>query len=51
MPSMYTEGLQETQMYITQNARQAKSDQAVILLVLSMLVAVGVWLVSRFLSR
>jgi len=38
-------------MYITSTARQAKSDANVVLLVLSLLLAAGVWIVSRLLSK
>lgn len=38
-------------MYVTQNTRQAKSDSAVVMLALSLLVAAVVWVISRFLSR
>lgn len=38
-------------MQITHNARQAKSDQAIVLMLIALLVAAGVWLVTRLLSR
>lgn len=38
-------------MHVTQNARQSKADQQIVLLVLSLVVAAGVWLVTRLLSR
>ena len=37
-------------MYVTQAARQAKSDSA-LLLILAMMLAAGVWLVTRLLTR
>ena len=38
-------------MYITHNAREAKSDQAIVLTLITLLVAGCVWLVTRLLSR
>lgn len=38
-------------MHVTHNARQAKSDQAIVLTVITLLLAAGVWLVTRLLSR
>lgn len=38
-------------MYITQAARQAKSDSTIVVAVLMMAVAAAVWLVTRLLSR
>lgn len=38
-------------MYVTQATRQAKSEQAVVLTLVTLLVGVGIWLVSRLLSR
>lgn len=38
-------------MHVTQASRQAKSDQAIVLTVITLLVAAGVWILSRLLSR
>lgn len=38
-------------MYVTHNARQAKSDSDLVLTLLSMLVVGAIWLASRLLSR
>lgn len=38
-------------MYVTQASRQAKSDQAIVLTLVTLLVAAAVWLVSRLLAR
>jgi hypothetical protein len=38
-------------MYITQNAREAKANQAIIVTLAMLAVAAVVWMVSRLLSR
>jgi hypothetical protein len=38
-------------MYVTQNSRQAKSDQAIVLTVVTLLIAATVWIVSKLLTR
>ncbi len=34
-------------MYVTANARQAKSDQAIVLTLITLVLAAAVWLLSR----